>query len=384
LKDQASTTLTRRSVLSSIASVGATAVVTSVLPAWAVDHLPQITGRHSLKAHAHKKDLLTGFAVNTQLLSDPTYARIIAEQASIVVPETAMKWVPLRPTPDQFDFTRADTLVDFALHHKIKLRGHTLVWHEAIPTWFASTVTSENAKHFLEDHIATVVGRYKGKIHSWDVVNEAVLPKDKRTDGLRDSPWMKLLGPAYIEIAFRAARRADPQALLTYNDYDVEYDNEENDERRKVILQLLGRLKSANVPLDAVGIQSHIKAGSTSTIGNGLRDYMAAVRDLGLQIFLTELDVNEDDLPDDNTAKRDQAIAATYRDYLNVALSESAVKAVLFWGVSDSHTWLNDGPTHHRKQPNRPQRSLLFDNGYRPKADFFAVRDAFDNRRSAL
>jgi endo-1,4-beta-xylanase len=383
LDDQV-TRLSRRGLLSTTARIGVGAMATSMFPttlAWAEKGTPKITGRASLKHHAAKHGLLSGFAVNTNLLkSDAMYASILAEQASILVPEVALKWVPLRPAPDKFNFEPADTLVAFAEKHQIKLRGHTLVWHEAIPEWFAGTVTKENAKHFLEEHIATVVGRYKGKMHSWDVVNEAVLPKDGRADGLRDSTWLKLLGPEYIEIAFRAARQADPRLILTYNDYGVEYDNDEDTERRKLILQLLRRLKAANVPLDAVGIQSHIKAGSPSAIGKGLREYMAAVREMGLQIFLTELDVNEDDLPYNDVAKRDEAIAKTYGDFLNVALAEPAVKAVLMWGVSDSHTWLNDGPTHHRKQPDRPQRSLPFDNDYKPKPVFFAIRDAYDRR----
>ena len=382
--DYSAARLTRRRLISGWTQVAAASCLLPSSLAWATDDSVAITGRHSLKANAGRHDLLTGFAVNTKLLtSDPAYARILAEQASILVPEVALKWVPLRPAPDKFFFDPADSLVAFVEKHKIKLRGHTLVWHEAIPDWFASTVTSENAQRFLEDHIATVVGRYKGKMHSWDVVNEAVLPKDGRPDGLRNSVWMKLLGADYIEIAFRAARKADPHALLTYNDYGVEYDNDEDTERRKFILQLLRCLKAANVPLDAHGIQSHIKAGSSAAIGKGIRDYMAAVRDLGLPIYLTELDVNEDDLPYDDIAQRDRAIAETYRSFLDVTLAEPAVKAVLMWGVSDRHTWLNDGPTHKRKQPNRPQRSLLFDSDYRPKADFFAVRDAMSHRPKA-
>jgi endo-1,4-beta-xylanase len=193
---------------------------------------------------------------------------------------------------------------------------------------------------------------------------------------------MELLGPDYLDIAFRTARQADPHALLTYNEYGVEYDNEEDAERRAVTLQLLRRLKAANVPLDAVGIQSHIKAGSAFTIGQGLRDYMASIRQMGLKIFVTEMDVNEDDLPYDDVAQRDHAIAETYRDYLDTVLAEPAVTAVLTWGVSDSHTWLNSGPTHKKKQPNRPQRSLPFDDKYRPKEAFFAIRDSFDKRKS--
>ncbi|WP_162539319.1 endo-1,4-beta-xylanase [Granulicella sp. WH15] len=386
MKDHArnsSSNLTRRDLLRTGSAALAASVLSTPL-AWAAASDADITGRNSLKAHAHKHGLLTGFAVNVHLLrTDPVYTRILTEQASILVPELALKWVALRPAPDKFDFTDADTFVDFAHKHKIKLRGHTLAWHESIPSWFEATVTKENARHFLEEHIATVVGRYKGKMQSWDVVNEAILPKDKQPGGFRDSPWYKRLGPEYIDIAFRAARQADPKLILTYNDYGVEYDNEEDGERRKVILEFLRSLKTKGVPLDAVGIQSHIKAGSPSTIGKGLREYMAAVREMGLQIYLTELDVNEDDLAYNDVAKRDETIAATYRDFLNVALAEPSVKDLLIWGVGDSHTWLNDGPTHHRKQPNRPQRSLPFDNDYRPKPAFFAIRDAFDHRAKA-
>ncbi|HEY4382829.1 MAG TPA: endo-1,4-beta-xylanase [Acidobacteriaceae bacterium] len=341
-----------------------------------------ITGPYSLKERARAHGLLAGAAVNVQLLaSDPTYARILAEQYSILVAENAMKWKPLRPAPDKFAFEQGDALVAFAAGHNLKIRGHNFVWHEAIPDWFETTVTKGNAKQFLIDHIMTVGGHYKGKMHSWDVVNEAVLPKDGRPDGLRNSPWMELLGPDYIDIAFQTARRADPNALLTYNEYGVEYDNDEDLRRRAVTLQLLRRMKAANVPLDAVGIQSHIKAGSSLTIGSGLRDYMASIRQMGLKIFITELDVNEDDLPYDDVAHRDHTIAETYRDYLTTVLAEPAVAAVLTWGVSDNHTWLNSGPTHHKKQPNRPQRSLPFDASYQPKEAFFALRDSFDNRK---
>jgi endo-1,4-beta-xylanase len=145
----------------------------------------------------------------------------------------------------------------------------------------------------------------------------------------------------------------------------------------------LRRLKSANVPIDAVGIQSHIKAGSTSTIGKGLTDYMASIRDMGLQLFLTELDVNEDDLPFDDLKQRDHAIAGVYRQFLDLTLRNASVEAVLTWGITDRYTWLNNIPTHKRKQPNRPQRSLPFDDDYRPTAAFFAMRESFDQRRGS-
>ena len=340
------------------------------------------TGSGSLKAHAAKCGVLVRAAVDVRLLkSDAVYQRVLGEQYDIFVAENAMKWGPLRPAPDQFYFEAADELMAFAAKNGAKVRGHNLVWHQQLPAWFAGTATKENARKILTDHIMTVTGRYKGKMHSWDVVNEAVLPKDGRPDGLRMSPWMELLGPDYIEIAFRAARVADPHALLAYNEYGVEYDSDEDEERRAITLRLLRRLKASGVPLDAVGIQSHIKAAAPSTIGKGLRDFMASVRAIGLQIFITELDVNEDDIADNDVARRDHAIAETYSSYLDLVLAEPSVKAVLTWGVSDSHTWLNSGPTHQRKQPNRPQRALPFDNDYQPTEAFFAMRDSFDKRQ---
>lgn len=385
--------LTRRNFLSKGLTIGGGLSVASAVPllsgcahqvrSAAPTQAGSIVGKGSLKAHARAHGLLTGAAVDVRLLrSDQIYARILAEQYSILVAEGAMKWKALRPAPDKYSFEDGNTLVAFAEEHKIKVRGHNLVWHEAIPDWFAKTVTKENARQFLVDHITTVCNHYKGKIQSWDVVNEAVQPKDGRPDGLRKSPWMELLGPDYLDIAFRAARQADPHALLTYNEYGVEYENDEDAERRAVTLQLLRRLKAANVPLDAVGIQSHIKAGSQYVFGKGLRDFMASVREMGLTISVTELDVNEDDLPYNDVAQRDHTIAEVYSSYLDTVLAEPAVTAVLTWGVSDNHTWLNNGPTHKRKQPNRPQRSLPFNDAYQPTEAFFAIRDSFDKRRA--
>jgi endo-1,4-beta-xylanase len=174
----------------------------------------------------------------------------------------------------------------------------------------------------------------------------------------------------------------DPHVKLTYNDYGVEYDSDEDAERRTLILALLRQMRERRVPLDAVGIQSHIKAGSPYKVRKGLTEYIEAIRGMGLEVYLTEMDVNEDDLTYNDVERRDQAIAETYRDFLNIALANPAVKLMLTWGVSDRRTWLNDGPTHHRKQPNRPQRSLPFDPEYRPTPAFFSIRDAFDARHA--
>ena len=343
-----------------------------------------LRGKNSLKEHGHRKDLLAGAAVVVRVLqSDPALQQLVADQYAILVPEAELKWRALRPTADAYDFTASDALFAFAAAHQMQVRGHTLLWHNSVPDWLTSNPASFNVRQLIVDHIHTVVGRYRGRVHSWDVVNEAILPADGQAGGLRKSFWYDAIGSDYIDLAYRTASEADPRAKLTYNDYAVEYDSDDNAARRRAILDLIRGMQERKVPLNAVGIQSHIHAASPNTIGRGLADYIDAIRTMGLEVYLTEMDVNEDDLPYDDVAGRDQAIADTYRQFLHVALASPAVKALLTWGVSDRRTWLNDGPTHHRKQPNRPQRSLPFDPEYRPTPAFFTIRESIDQHSAS-
>jgi len=341
-----------------------------------------ITGAGSLKAHAAARGLLAGCAVNARLFrEDEGFRKLLAEQYSIVVPENCLKWNILRPTAETYSFTDADSLVEFAETHGMKVRGHNFVWHEAIPSWFAGTVNKENAQKFLVDHIRTVGGRYKGKIHSWDVVNEAIWIKDGRADGLRSSsPWFELLGPGYIDLAFRTAREADPKALLTYNEYGIEYDNDEEGKKRGATLALLRRMKADNVPLDALGIQSHIKATSKDGFGKGLTELREGAKALGLQVFVTEMDVNDDAVGTDDVAERDRIVAGVYRDYLTKILEGPEVKAVLTWGATDKNSWLNTRNIR-KVHPERLQRPLPFDADYAPASAFFAMRECFDKAK---
>ena len=342
----------------------------------------EVAGSRSLRAHAHHHDLIYGSAViirNVQ--EDPQFAQLVSEQCGMVVPTGELKWIALRPARDRYDFTRPDFLLAFAERNHMLMRGHTLCWHESVPAWIKSDENRPNTRQLFIDHITTVCRHYAGRLHSWDVVNEAILPKDGEPGGFRKSFWYEQIGPGYIELAFRIARAADPHVRLTYNDYGVEYDNDEDAERRRLILALLRDLKARNVPIDAVGIQSHVKAAQPWSFGKGLSDYIESIRQMGLEVYLTELDVNEDDIKTNDRVQRDEIIAKTYRDYLQVALANPAVKAVLTWDLSDRFTWLNNGPTHHRKQPDRPQRSLPFDRDYHPKQAFFALRESFEHRK---
>jgi endo-1,4-beta-xylanase len=323
--------------------------------------------------------MLVGCAVNPDHLDgEPEYARTVAEQASIVVPENAMKWAALRPSPTQFDFRKADDIVVFALSHEQKVRGHNLCWHESIPAWFASTVTKDNAAQYLTQHIQTVAGRYAGKLHSWDVVNEAINPKDGRPDGLRNSPWLQLIGPSYIEIAFRTARQADRTALLTYNDYGIELDTPEQIDKRGQVMMLVRRMQARGVPIDAVGVQSHLSGGD-SMPGEGLIHFVREMAAMNLQVFITEMDINDRKLPE-SVPERDAAVAKIYRDYLTMMLVEPNVNVALTWGITDRYTWLNN--QKNGRADGKPERPLPFDYDYQPTPAFFAERDAIDTRRA--
>jgi endo-1,4-beta-xylanase len=372
--------ITRREWLRGAAATAAIAgVAGSEKIAWAKDDPAEITGAGSLKSHASARGLLTGAAVDIRVLrSDDNYRQTLADQYSILVGENCMKFGPTQPKPQEYFFDDADALMSFAQDHDIKVRGHNFVWHQAIPEWFAATVTKDNARQIMVDHIRTVGGRYKGKIHSWDVVNEAIWIKDGRPDGLRSSsPWFAMLGPDYLDLAYRTAREADPQALLTYNDYGIEYDTEEEEHKRVAVLALLKRMKAAGTPLDALGIQAHIDGASTNKFGKGLKELINGAHSLGLQVFITELDVKDDGLDEPDVAARDNKVAETYADFLKHALEGTTTKAVLTWGVSDAHTWLNR-KRWQPKHPDREQRPLPFDSDYQPTRAFFALRESFD------
>jgi endo-1,4-beta-xylanase len=352
---------------------------------------PSVGGEGSLGAHAAAHGLLYGCAVNVRALTDDaSYAGLVREQCRIVVAENAMKWGALRPGAETFRFDEADALVAFAEANRMKIRGHNLAWHRGNPPWFEATVTAANARAMLVSHIETVAGRYAGRMHSWDVVNEAIEVKDGRADGMRNSVWLRLAGDDYIELAFRTAREADPQALLTYNDYGIEAETAEAERKREAVIGLLRRMVARRVPVDAVGVQSHIGAvalvsgGAGGPVagpayGAGLMRFSAAARELGLQVFVTEMDVNDRALPVDAVV-RDLAVATAYRRYLDLVLGDPAVRAVLTWGITDRYTWLDHEDTRADGLPERP---LPFDSDYKAKPACFAIRDAFDGRNGS-
>ena len=352
----------------------------------------KVDGPDSLRAHAAAAGRMGGCAVVPELLdfgqdrpdpySDP-YTRTVIEQAGILVAENAMKWSSLRPTASTYNFGPADKLLQFASLHDQRVRGHNLCWHEQLPSWFASVATKDNAASLLTQHIQTAAGRYAGRVQSWDVVNEAVHLPDGRPDGLRKSPWLELIGPEYIELAFTEAAKADPQAKLAYNDFDIELDTPEQTAKRGQVLLLIRRLHARGIPIHAIGIQSHLQATGPHP-GAGVVGLIREAAKMGLEVYITELDVNTHTL-EGGPDEQDAAVAEVYRSYLELVLAEPNVKAVLTWGITDAHTWLNQiKQPWTKRRDGGSQRPLPFDDQYRPMPAFFAMRSAFDAAKKPL
>src|SRR5580704_2706304 len=244
-----------------------------------------------LRELAHSKGLFFGTAVSDSQLKRPDFAPLLLDQCSILVAENQMKWRATHPEQDRFDFTQADFFMDFAESHHIPARGHNLCWHEHNPPWLDSAITPQNAVSLFTTHIQTVACRYKGRIHSWDVVNEAIDPAQKNPQGLRNSLWLQNIGEDYVELAHRTAAKADPAALLTYNDYDIETDAPAQQAKREAIIAMLQRFIKKGVPIHALGVQSHLRTNEGGPTWNGLDRFLSEVERLNVQVYITELDV---------------------------------------------------------------------------------------------
>ena len=338
--------------------------------------LPARSPFPSLKTAAERRGLIYGAAFEPETLErDQAFRTLAQQQCGLLASENVLKWNALRPARDRFDFDRADRLIAVAQRFGVSVHGHCLAWHEAMPTWLAPTLTPKTGEALLRDHIHTVVSRYAGRVRSWDVVNEGVERNDRRPDGLRRSPWLEALGPGYINLAFEAAHAADPKARLGFSDYGLEYDNVSwMVEKRGTLLALLKTLKQQGVPIHALALQGHLDATRPAGFGAGLKTFLARVADLGLEIYVTELDVDDQALTGD-PAQRDAVTADLYGRFLDVVLAEPAVKMVNTWGLSDRYTSKSELSPRTDGQTVRP---LPFDRDLRPKPVAVTMLDRFD------
>lgn len=310
-----------------------------------------------------------GAAVNLETIKNAK--QLITTHFNSITAENDMKFVSVHPKEELYTFEAADQLHQFAMDYGLRMRGHTLVWHNQTTDWVFEGENGQPASRELllarmKAHIDTVVGRYKGSIYAWDVVNEVI--EDKSDIWLRDSRWLQIIGEDFIAKAFQYAYEADSSALLFYNDY-----NECNPVKRDKIIKLIQSLQAQDVPIHGIGLQAHwnLSGPSIAEIREAIEKYAA----LGLQLQVTELDVSVFDFDDHRTdllaptaemlekqAERYDQIFSLFREYADV------ITAVTFWGAGEDYTWLDDFPVKGRK--NWP---FVFDDKHEPKQSFHRI-----------
>jgi GH35 family endo-1,4-beta-xylanase len=312
----------------------------------------------SLRSAADVSGLLVGTAALPELLSDAHYASTLAREFNFLTPDNAMKWGSI----DQRGFADADALVDFAAKHQMKVKGHTLIWHQALPTWVNMQMTADDLRRAVQNHISEVVGRYRGKVYAWDVVNEAV---DDR-EGLRKTIFLEKMGEGYIAEAFRLTHEADPDALLIYNDYGAEAIGSDYYYKSDRVYALVKKLLADGTPIHGVGLQMHID-GTHYPKPEDIAANVRRLTALGLKVNISEMDVRIKNVLGDFTTKL-QVQRQVYRDVIAACLKESGFMAVTFWGFTDAHYWLCCD-----RGPDNP---LLFDEKYQPKPAYWGVLEA--------
>ena len=305
----------------------------------------------SLRGAAFNKKILIGAAVAPDYIrQEPQYSSTLGREFGALTPENTMKFGPLRPTQTTFNFDDADFLVNFAQANGMQVRGHTLIWHNELPPWLlAGNFSRDDLIAIMREHISTVVGRYRGHVYAWDVVNEAI---DDQTGQLRQTIWLKGIGPDYIDMAFQFAHAADPNAKLIYNDYGGEGLGKKSD----AIYALVKGMKERGVPIDGVGLQSHFRLDALPAAAD-VDANMKRLGALGLQVQITELDIRMAVPPTEPNLSRQ---ADQYREYLQTCLANSDCTMFVMWGFTDKHSWIpsiNPGSG----------AALIFDEQYQPK-----------------
>lgn len=361
--------ITRRAFMGGLAAASAAGLIApfGALASEAVNELELLP---SLRKVAETKGVYFGTAASPKVLSkDFAYRKAVSRECNLLVPENATKWAYLQPQRGKWDFTGADKLLSFAEENGIKMRGHTLLWYRGFPQWAEDDLKAGKGEALLEEHIHTVVSRYRGKFMSWDVVNEAIEPNDGLANGLRKSPWLAVFGPTYIDRAFQYAAEADPNCQLVYNDWG----QESYGKRPEAILNLLRRLKDRGVPVHGVGIQAHL-----STRWNfgpqQVTSFCRQVADMGLEVLITELDVSDAKLADD-LVQRDEATAERMRIFLEAVSESVKPKQILTWGLSDRYSWLQE--SNSENPTGRAVRTLPLDRNYKRKAMWKVLHDYF-------
>jgi endo-1,4-beta-xylanase len=309
-----------------------------------------------------------GAAVGSLFGANATYDATLEREFNMLTPENAMKWGAIhRDSRSSYRWDVPDAMVAFAGANAMKVRGHNLAWHVSNPSWLQNgTWTALELTTVLQEHIAAVVGRYKGRVAQWDVVNEAI--DDQGRLRVSESVWGRVIGRSFIDIAYRAARLADPNAILAYNDYGLEFGGPKQDSA----FAMLQRLKAAGVPIDQIGFQSHFQInadGSGVPSKQSLVDALNRFAGLGLEVAITELDIRVRTSPVAATQTELTAQANGYRTVVSACLAVPACGTIVTWGFTDAASWVPNAFTGYGN-------ALLFDASYNRKPTYDAAKAA--------
>jgi endo-1,4-beta-xylanase len=332
----------------------------------------------SLGAIANAKGLLFGAACGPVIDTDTAYRQLYVTQTKLITTDIALKMGTVAPQPGPKRFESADRLLQFCAHSKIPMRGHCLIWNEWVPGWIKAMSVAER-RTFFDAYIDEVVHRFAGQLHSWDIVNEPFWPGHKAPGGFRLGPWYDAFGPDYVRRAFERAASADRRTPFVLNEAQTERDDDLGRTIRQGLLRLVSDLKNAGVRLDAVGLQGHLQPRYPHDPARFI-DFVHALAEQHVDIYITEFDVRDDTFPDD-VAARDAMVAETAEKFLSNVLRIPAVKAVITWELADNYSFYTYDARQKNPAATRLPRPLPFDDTMRPKPLWFAMARTFESVR---
>lgn len=323
----------------------------------------------SLKQAASASGRRIGVALDAAPLSEAIYREIAVREFNYATAANEMKWDSLQPQPGQFNYARADQIVNFAEQNGLDVKGHTLVWFRQLPSWVQQLSGAANVRAAMLNHIQTVVGRFRGRVVAWDVVNEAW-----NDDGLsmRDLIFQRALGDGYIDEAFRAARAADPDAKLYYNDFGTEGLSA----KANAVYEMLRGMLERGVPIDGVGLQMHtLNINGAPTIADFIAN-IERLAALGLDVVISEMDISTC-ASGGSVAERLSAQRERVYNLVAACVTRPACTEITLWGLTDRYSWLDTNPDISQCANGQQPLGLLFDANYQPKPAYEAALSAF-------
>jgi endo-1,4-beta-xylanase len=344
----------------------------AMLASVGLDGFAQMQPVQGLRELASQSGRLFGFAVSPDYAGTEPVKSLLLAHAGVITAENAMKWRNIESFLGNPDYQKADQIAALAAEMNVPLRGHTLAWHQSTPARLSVASKAEFARAQTL-HLQSLVGRYLGRIHTWDVLNEAIEVDTTSGNEMRESVLSGLWGADRYPELFELARNADPHAKLAYNDYGMEQDEPWCERRRNAALRMLEKWVRRGTPIDAVGLQAHLNL-SRKFSATLLARFLDELQGLGLSVQITELDVSDPESQD--VAARDAGIAALYRDFVQTCVAHPAVEMIVMWNVTDRDTWLNRWMQAPRRADGQPYRPTLFDEAGRPKQAFQSVATA--------